>query len=90
MCANAPCTGITMLARGASLVGIVKGANGPGSGAYSVRAGTAPRRKCSFSRRQLAASPRLRRLAQPRRHRPNARANQKRASAGMGMRRNSG
>jgi len=79
-----------MLARGASDVAIANGANGNASGAYSGSAGTAGRRKCSCRRRQLAASPRVRRLAQPRRHRPSARAIQKRASAGMGMRRNSG
>ena len=90
VCANAPWIGITMLARGASEVGSANGANGVASGLYRACVGIAPRRNCSLSRCQLAARPRLRRLARPRRHRPSARAIQKRASAGMGMRRNSG
>jgi hypothetical protein len=90
VCAKAPYTGITMLARGVADVGITNGENAVAGGAYSACAGRGLRRTCRNSPAQLAASPRVRRLAQPRRHRPSARAIQKRASAGRGMRRNSG
>ena len=79
-----------MLARGAGEVGNANGENAVAGGVYSALAGIGVRWNCRSSRAQLAASPRVRRLAQPRRHRPSARAIQKRASAGRGMRRNSG
>src|SRR5690606_38563455 len=81
--ASWPCTGMTMLARGASDAGTAAGAPMPAGGAYRAAVPGVPAggNNCSKSRRQLARRPRVRRLASPRRSRPRARSERSRSSA---------
>ena len=71
-----------MLTRGASLAGTTNGAKGASAGRYRDAGGNLGcRANCRRTRAQVAARPRVRRLAKPRRIKPRVRSSMKRTSA---------